>query len=341
MNAFRGTRPAGAPVVIAHRGDSSHAPENTIEAAALGFAAGAFAWELDVHLSRDGVAVVHHDETLVRTTDAPRRFARDPRAADGFRLSDFDWDEIRLLDAGSWFVNPAGGARSAVAFGTYDALDESDRLHFASGAVRVPSLVESLEWTRGRDWLVNVELKSFPESDPSLLDAVLAAIDRTGTADRVLVSSFDHRDMARLARWRPDIAAGVLCETPLHRPAEYVRRIVGADFYHPSFRAVAGVSRRDQAAASHHPRPDSEQEEEPVPCFVYTVNDSRPGGLAERLASIGVAGVFTDDPSGLGRLWGGGPSPRRGSFRTGLAGGSIRPSHDAGSSLKAHQTPQG
>ena len=55
------------PMVVAHRGDSYHAPENTLEAARLGWEAGAEAWELDVQLTRDGVAVVCHDESLVRT----------------------------------------------------------------------------------------------------------------------------------------------------------------------------------------------------------------------------------------------------------------------------------
>ena len=101
------------PLVLAHRGDSFRAPENTIEAARLGWQDGADAWELDVQLTRDGVPVVLHDESLLRTTDVATKFAGDVRARDGFRLSDFDFVEVRALDAGSWFVNPAGGPRSA------------------------------------------------------------------------------------------------------------------------------------------------------------------------------------------------------------------------------------
>lgn len=60
----------GGPLVFAHRGGSALAPENTIAAFDAGIAAGADGLELDVHLSADGVVVVHHDATLDRTTNA-------------------------------------------------------------------------------------------------------------------------------------------------------------------------------------------------------------------------------------------------------------------------------
>jgi glycerophosphoryl diester phosphodiesterase len=56
------------PLVFAHRGGSALAPENTMDAFANGLALGADGLELDVHLSRDGVVVVHHDATVDRTT---------------------------------------------------------------------------------------------------------------------------------------------------------------------------------------------------------------------------------------------------------------------------------
>ena len=56
------------PLVFAHRGGSKLGPENTIAAFDRGVAAGADGLELDVHLSRDGVACVHHDRLLDRTT---------------------------------------------------------------------------------------------------------------------------------------------------------------------------------------------------------------------------------------------------------------------------------
>ena len=71
---------ASRPLVFAHRGGSKIGPENTIAAFDRGLAAGADGLELDVHLSRDGVVVVHHDRLLDRTTRAsgPSRAARPP-----------------------------------------------------------------------------------------------------------------------------------------------------------------------------------------------------------------------------------------------------------------------
>src|SRR5713101_598766 len=61
--------PQPVPLVIAHRGDSAHRPENTLVAFAAGLETGAAIVEFDVHLTRDGEVVVIHDDTLERTTD--------------------------------------------------------------------------------------------------------------------------------------------------------------------------------------------------------------------------------------------------------------------------------
>src|SRR6516165_9960808 len=135
---FRSSRTA--PVVVAHRGDSFHAPENTLEAARLAWEAGAEAWELDVQLTRDGVPVVLHDESLLRTTDVATRFAGDPRGRGGFRVSDFDLEEVRTLDAGSWFVDDRGGTRSARDLGTLDRLAPEHVAYYRSGQIFIPTL---------------------------------------------------------------------------------------------------------------------------------------------------------------------------------------------------------
>lgn len=84
-------RPAGAaPLVIAHRGASGIAPENTIAAFELAVAQGARAVECDVVLSSDGVPVVIHDVTLDRTTTGSGN------------VVDHQWAELSRLDAGVW-----------------------------------------------------------------------------------------------------------------------------------------------------------------------------------------------------------------------------------------------
>ncbi len=79
------------PFIWAHRGASLRAPENTLTAFELAADGGADGIECDVHLSRDGVPVVIHDETLERTTNG--------RGAVGAR----SLSELRRLDAGGWF----------------------------------------------------------------------------------------------------------------------------------------------------------------------------------------------------------------------------------------------
>ena len=76
-------------VVVAHRGASRYAPENTLESFRMGVEMGADAVELDVHLTSDGQLAVIHDETLDRTTDRTGRVA------------DMTMDEIREADAGN------------------------------------------------------------------------------------------------------------------------------------------------------------------------------------------------------------------------------------------------
>ena len=289
-------------MVIAHRGDSAHAPENTLEAARKGHVSGAFAWELDVHLTRDGIPVVMHDESLLRTTDVAQRFACDPRAAGGFLVSEFDWAEIRTLDAGFWFLNPDSPYRSAASFGTLQQLSAVDQLRFGSGQIRVPSLRDALHFTRELDWLVNVELKNFPSRNARLLIEVFQAIDEADCSERVLISSFDHNDIVQAVQSRPEIPTSVLIETPLTQASRYVREIVGANYLHLSAAAMGAESLRYRhAPSSHHLL----QNDEPTPVakLVYTVNDIRPNGLATHLATIGVAGMFSDDPAGLIRLW--------------------------------------
>jgi glycerophosphoryl diester phosphodiesterase len=82
--------------VVAHRGDSAHAPENTLESFRQGIARGADAIECDVRLTKDGHVVVHHDPTVDRTTDGSGAVA------------DFTLADLQRLDAGFRFTRDGG-----------------------------------------------------------------------------------------------------------------------------------------------------------------------------------------------------------------------------------------
>jgi glycerophosphoryl diester phosphodiesterase len=94
----------GARPVVAHRGASAHAPENTLAAFEDALRLGVDALEFDVRVTADGVPVVHHDATLDRTTDAAGLVAARTLAA------------LRSADAGARFTRDAGAPfRSAAA----------------------------------------------------------------------------------------------------------------------------------------------------------------------------------------------------------------------------------
>ncbi|HRJ78374.1 MAG TPA: glycerophosphodiester phosphodiesterase family protein, partial [Planctomycetota bacterium] len=80
-----------APIILAHRGASALAPENTAAAFALARSMGADGFECDVHLSGDGVPVVIHDRNLKRLAGLNRR------------VDSLPWRQLSGLDVGSWF----------------------------------------------------------------------------------------------------------------------------------------------------------------------------------------------------------------------------------------------
>jgi glycerophosphoryl diester phosphodiesterase len=90
---------AGATYASAHRGDCKSAPENTLPAFASAVRKGAHQIEFDVKLSKDGFLVVMHDATVDRTTNGKGRVA------------DLTFQELRSLDAGSWFSSRFKGTR--------------------------------------------------------------------------------------------------------------------------------------------------------------------------------------------------------------------------------------
>ncbi|MBN8883806.1 MAG: esterase, partial [Salana multivorans] len=90
--------PSTPPVVLAHRGDADHAPENTLAAFRAAVAAGARGVETDVQLSADGVPLLLHDDGPARTTDS---LARGIPAETS--IESLPWETLAGLDAGSWF----------------------------------------------------------------------------------------------------------------------------------------------------------------------------------------------------------------------------------------------
>jgi glycerophosphoryl diester phosphodiesterase len=187
----------GRPQVFAHRGGSALRPENTLAAFDHGLNLGADGLELDVHLSRDGVVVVHHDRTLERTTNGNGPVAS--RSA----------DELARLDAGCRFGAPDFPFRGRVG--------------------GVPTLAEVLR--RYRDATIIVELKV---NDPTLAHRTIDDIRAAGAIDRVALGSFGTRVLRASRVYEPRLVTGSSREET--RLALY-RSWVGWPVRHPRYDA--------------------------------------------------------------------------------------------------------
>lgn len=173
-----GSRPghrylAGAPLLIAHRGGSALAPENTLAA----FRRAIHWWradllELDVQPTRDGDCVVFHDSTLDRTTDGSGRVA------------DFSVAQLQGLDAGYRFT-PDGG----------------QTFPFSGKGVRISTLREVLEALP--DARVNVEIK-----DTRAQAAVQRTVRELGAEHRVLIAAGDSRNRSLFHDYPGPTSAG-------------------------------------------------------------------------------------------------------------------------------------
>lgn len=184
---------------LAHRGASGHAPENTLAAFRVAEQLGADGFELDVQVTRDGVPVVIHDETLNRTTNGRGLVIEHTLA------------EIRALDAGSWYGRAFAGEK-------------------------IPTLAEVIAAFGGRLFL-NIELKNSYLDMPDLEAKTIQLIRAANIQNRVLISSFHHGSMQRFHQMAPDIPTGLLYDCCIVDVVAYAKRL-GASAIHPYYSTV-------------------------------------------------------------------------------------------------------
>ena len=160
------------PTVMAHRGLSADAPENTLYAFSDAISVGADFIELDVQQTRDGVLVVMHDSNLKRTTGVNKD------------IWDMDYADIQNLDAGSWF-DPA----------------------YANA--RIPTLEETLQFVDKRAKL-NIEIKPTKHGSDTLEQDVAELITRYQYTDACYVTSFSYGSLKKVKEANPEIRTGYL-----------------------------------------------------------------------------------------------------------------------------------
>lgn len=164
-------------VVIAHRGASAYHPENTMAAFRSAHEMGAEMIELDILLTKDGIPIAIHDETLERTTNGTGMVA------------EFTLEELKELDAGSWFSKAHKGET-------------------------IPSLEEVLEFAKGKIAL-NIEIKTEAVTDQArggIEEKALELVKKYEMQNYVLFSSFDYRALSHLRELDVDISTALLYE---------------------------------------------------------------------------------------------------------------------------------
>jgi glycerophosphoryl diester phosphodiesterase len=167
-------------LLVAHRGASGLAPENTRAAFLLALEMGVDGIELDIHRTRDGQFVVSHDSSVDRTTEAKGR------------IGAMQWARLRELDAGSWFnrVHP-----------------ERARPEFCGE--RIPTLEEVIEFA-GRKTRLYIEIKDPDLYSESLETDLLAILRRRRMESRVTLLSFSRRSLLKIRSLDPSIHTGLL-----------------------------------------------------------------------------------------------------------------------------------
>jgi glycerophosphoryl diester phosphodiesterase len=164
-------------LVIAHRGNSSQAPENTLPAFQSALDAKADLVELDYYHSADGVPVVIHDKILDRTTNAEDVLGQAKLLVDALPLAD-----LRKLDVGVWFEDKFTGTK-------------------------MPTLTEALDLIQTS----SVTLIERKAGDPA---ALIRLLEEKGLTDRVVVQAFDWEFVAECRRRSPRLALGTLSGKP-------------------------------------------------------------------------------------------------------------------------------
>jgi glycerophosphoryl diester phosphodiesterase len=268
-NPSAGERPRERPeelsmIVIGHRGASGYAPEHTFASYDLALELGADYLEQDLQMTKDGVLVVLHDETLDRTTSGACRG----------RVIDHTLEQLRECEVGGWF----NAAHPEHARPEYEGQP-------------IPTLEEVLERYGDRASFY-VETKN-PEDAPGMEEALLELLDRfdlRGAAAsewRVLIQSFSERSLRKIHGLDPSLPLIQLIRARRATPVTIRARLPEIGEYAvgigPSWRDVDG--RLIEAARR-----------ECIEVHPYTVNEA---SRMAQLAELGVTGMFTDVPDRL------------------------------------------
>jgi len=271
-------------MVIGHRGARGLYPENTLEAVRAMLARGLRRIEVDVGVTADGVAVLHHDPAI--NPDLAR--GPDGRwiAAPGPLLRTRRFAELQAYDVGR--IRP--GSAYAAAFADQTPID----------GARIRALSDLLRLDAGLQ--VTIEMKLLADQPEATVPpdvmaaATLAAIGAEGAARRVTVSCFDWRGLAAIRRLNPDVKLACLTEAATVAAARrWWDGRAAADHGGSVPRTVTAVGATTWSPEHVDLTPALVAEAQDLGLAVvpWTVND--PADMA-RLLAWGVDGLITDRP---------------------------------------------
>lgn len=293
-------RPAGAFDLEGHRGTRGLAPENTLAAFRKALAIGVTTLETDLAVTRDNVLVLSHEPYLnpALTRDGSGRFL----SANGPDIHAIDLAALRRYDVGR--LNP--GHSYGKGFPEQVPADGE----------RMPTLDELFALAREQGTVrLNLETKITPGGEHGVPDPatfarlVLAAIDRSGMAERIAVQSFDWRTLVEIKRQRPRQATA--CLTIVASSMNTVQADAsGASPWHaglkladhgslPRLVKAAGCETWSMFWRNLTPPLAAEAKALGLKVLPWTVND--PGQMAQ-LIDLGVDGLITDYPDRLRKV---------------------------------------
>src|SRR5215207_5803486 len=266
VGATASKTPADAPVLnIGHRGASGYAPEHTIPSYDLALKMGADYIEQDLQLTKDGVLVAMHDETLDRTARGPKNNCTGP-------VIEKTLAQIKTCDVGSWF-NEA-----------YPQYAKSEYV-----GLKVPTLEEIFQ-RYGRSVNYYIETKN-PEAAPGMEEELLRLMDEYGLIEaaaenwQVLIQSFSPESLMKIHELEPSLpliqlywsGSSKTIQRDLETASTYA---VGIGPYKKDVDAELVAAAHELCLAVH-------------PYTVNTVEEM------ESLISLGVDGMFTNFPDRL------------------------------------------
>lgn len=231
-------------LVMGHRGAPEAAPENTVSSFQAAMELGAHGIEMDVMLSKDDYIVVIHDYDLDKTTDGTGP------------VKEHTLEQLKALDAGSWFSEKFAGEQIPL-------LEE---------------VIESLDDTA----LLNIEIKSMSPTTDGLEKAVVTVIQEYNLYDRVMVSSFNPISLIRVKLADKQIPVGLIysADLPAFLSDGWFIPLLRPEALHPQFEMVDEEYMAWARKKGYRVN-------------VWTVNEKED---IRRMIELGVDGIITDRP---------------------------------------------